>query len=71
MCFGGGGSPPKMPTPPPAATPPTMANPEVQNAGGNTRARAAAAAQASGQNPTGPRGLSAPPVTANATLLGQ
>lgn len=70
MCFGGG-SAPNIPAPPPQAAPATMANAQVQTSGANTRARAAAGAMASGQNPTGPEGLTEKPSTAGATLLGQ
>lgn len=72
--FIGGGkmkTPPPPPPIPPAANPATQANPAVANAGATNRARAgAAAADRSGTNPTGPGGLSAPPPTAPATLLG-
>lgn len=62
---------PAIPVPPPMAAPATMASSAVSAAGASTRARAAAGAQATGQNPTGPEGLSVPPSTAPATLLGQ
>lgn len=70
----GGGkmpAPPPIPPVPPAANPSTMADPKMANAGATNRARAAgAAADRSGTNPTGPAGLSTPPLTAPATLLG-
>lgn len=63
---------PAMLTPPPAAAPATRASSQVKTTANNARAKAAGAAGAlaSGQNPTGPQGLSTPPSTADATLLG-
>lgn len=63
--------PPAIPVPPPAATPATAANPSVAQSAANARNRAAAAASNSGTTSTGPQGLSQPPKTANATLLGE
>lgn len=71
-------SPPKMPAvppppaPPPMAAPPTAANPRVAQTVATNRARATAAAGggASGTIATSPRGLTEPPSTAKATLLG-
>lgn len=65
------GAPPIPPPPPPIAAPATLANNAVQGAGANAKARAAAGALASGENPSGPEGLTAQPNTAKQTLLGQ
>lgn len=68
-------SPPPIPVPPPAAAPATMATaptkaaPVVQTSGAQG-GKAGAAAMAGGTIGTSPQGLSAPPTTANANLLG-
>jgi len=70
--FGSQPSAPAIPPVPPMAAPATIANSSAQNAGAQARKRAAAAGSiAGGLNPTGPEGLSTPPSTAQATLLGQ
>lgn len=63
---------PAMIAPPPAAAPATRASSQVATTANNARSKAAGAAGAlaSGQNPTGPQGLSTPPSTADSTLLG-
>lgn len=72
---GSGGMPsipiPKAPAaPPPAAAPATMADSQVAAAGAGQKSAAAAAATANGTIGTSPAGLTTPPPTAQATLLG-
>jgi hypothetical protein len=60
---------PTIPVTPPAAAPATIANPSVAGTGAGAKNRAAAAA--GGTVSTTPQGLTTPPSTAPATLLGQ
>ena len=61
---------PVVPTPPPAAAPPTAAGAGVKATAQVSKQKSTVAALSNDTNPTGPQGLSAPPVTAGATLLG-
>ena len=64
--------PPKIKPPPPPANPPTLANPAVSQAGALSagRSKGAAGGGFGGTVATGPEGLSAPPSTAQVSLLG-
>lgn len=71
MLFGGGApKPPPIPALPPIANPSTAADPAVQNAGANNRARSAAAAAGGTVGAQGAQGLTTPLSTAKSTLLG-